>query len=110
MIDTYFDKKALTEVDQVLNMLEDKDLAKIPNKIIETIRTNKDNTYELDMQKLERGEMLEDTQKILGTIYSYYLASEDEKDVIFKLIKIKSNVNRKNRTIYIIERSLRGYK
>ena len=95
MIDTYFDKKALTEVDQVLNMLEDKDLAKIPNKIIETIRTNKDNTYELDKQKLERGEMLEDTQKILGTIYSYYLASEDEKDVIFKLIKIKSNVNRK---------------
>ena len=95
MIDTYFDKKALTEVDQVLNMLEDKDLAKIPNKIIETIRTNKDNTYELDMQKLERGEMLEDTEKILATIYSYYLASEDEKDVIFKLIKIKSNVNRK---------------
>ena len=95
MINTYFDKKALTEVDQVLSMLEDKDLAKIPNKIIETIRTNKDNTYELDMQKLERGEMLEDTQKILGTIYSYYLASEDEKDVIFKLIKIKSGVNEK---------------
>lgn len=95
MINTYFDKKALTEVDQVLSMLEDKDLAKIPNKIIETIRTNKDNTYELDMQKLERGEMLEDTKKVLGTIYSYYLASEDEKDVIFKLIKIKSSVNEK---------------
>ena len=47
------------------------------------------------MQKLERGEMLEDTKKVLGTIYSYYLASEDEKDVIFKLIKIKSGVNEK---------------
>ena len=95
MINTYFDKKALTEVDQVLSMLEDKDLAKIPNKIIETIRTNKDNTYELDMQKLERGEMLKNKKKVLGTIYSYYLASEDEKDVIFKLIKIKSGVNEK---------------
>ena len=95
MINTYFDKKALTEVDQVLKMLEDKDLAKIPNKIIETVNSNKDNSYELDIQKLERGEMLEDTKKILGTIYSYYLAGEDEKDVIFKLIKVKSNVNGK---------------
>lgn len=89
MVSTKFDRRALSEVYEVLIMLEDKELKKIPTRLIEAIKLNKDNDYEVDFQNIEEGNMLPDTIKILSTLYTYYLASEEEKNVIFKLINNK---------------------
>lgn len=86
MVGTKFDRRALSEVYEVIIMLEDKELKKIPTRLIEAIKLNKDNDYEVDFQNIEEGNMLSDTIKILSTLYTYYLASEEEKSVIFKVI------------------------
>lgn len=89
MVNTKFDRRALAEVYEVIIMLENKDLKKIPEKLMEAIKLNKDNEYEVDFHNIENGEMLPDTIKILSTLYTYYLASDEEKNIIFKLINKK---------------------
>ena len=89
MVNTKFDRRALSEVYEVIIMLENKDLKKIPEKLMEAIKLNKDNEYEVDFHNIENGEMLPDTIKILSTLYTYYLASDEEKNIISKLINKK---------------------
>ena len=111
MVSTKFDKKALAEVYEVLIMLDKKDLTKIPKRLVETIKLNKDNEYEVDFQDIEDGKMLPDTIKILSTLYTYYLANEEEKNVIFKLINSKKEQHKvdypifKNRIVDIKEQN-----
>ena len=112
MLRTKFDKKALAEVYEVLIMLDKKDLTKIPKRLVETIKLNKDNEYEVDFQDIEDGKILPDTIKILSTLYTYYLASQEEKNVIFKLINSKKEQHKevdypifKNRIVDIKEQN-----
>ena len=112
MVSTKFDKKALAEVYEVLIMLDKKDLTKIPKRLVEAIKLNKDNEYEVDFQDIEDGKILPDTIKILSTLYTYYLASEEEKNVIFKLINSKKEQHKevdypifKNRIVDIKEQN-----
>ena len=111
MVSTKFDKKALAEVYEVLTMLDKKDLTKIPKRLVEAIKLNKNNECEVDFQDIEDGKMLPDTIKILSTLYTYYLASEEEKNIIFKLINSKKEQNKvdypifKNRIVDIKEQN-----
>ncbi len=89
MVNTDFDRKALAEVYEVIIMLKNEDFNKIPKEIVEAIKLNKDNEYEVDFQKIVRDEMLPDARQILSAIYTYYLADKEEKKVIFDLINIK---------------------
>ena len=100
MVGTKFDRRALSEVYEVIIMLEDKELKKIPTRLIEAIKLNKDNDYEVDFQNIEEGNMLPDTIKILSTLYTYYLASEEEKSVIFKVINNKKEQYQINYPIF----------
>lgn len=89
MVNIKFDRKALAEVYEVIIMLKNEDFNKVPKEIVEAIKLNKDNEYEVDFQKLVRDEMLPDTRQILSAIYTYYLADKEEKKVIFELINIR---------------------
>ena len=100
MVGTKFDRRALSEVYEVIIMLEDKELKKIPTRLIEAIKLNKDNDYEVDFQNIEEGNMLPDTIKILSTLYTYYLASEEEKSVILKVINNKKEQYQINYPIF----------
>lgn len=82
------DKRALAEVYSVLIMLEEVKFNKIPKEIVEGIRNNRDENYEFDLDSLEEN-MLPDTERILATIYTYYLANKDEKNIIFKMIELE---------------------
>ena len=80
------DKRALTEVYAVLLMLEKEKINQIPQDLLEGIKNNRDKEYEVYFDELENN-MLPDTERILATIYTYYLANEEERNSIFQMIE-----------------------
>lgn len=89
MVKTNFDRRALAEVYNVLIMLGKKTFQKIPVSIIKAIKNNMDTEYEVRWEELEKENMLEDTEKILSVIYTDYLATSEEKNIIMQLEKLK---------------------
>lgn len=88
-----FDGRAYAEVYEIINMLSEKEKAKIPEKWYQLIETNRDKDYEFDARS-EGAVLLPDTEKILSVIYTDYLATEYER----KIIKAKENsfIHKKN--------------
>ena len=95
MVNTKLDRKALAEVYCVILSLNNKEFSKIPKNLIEAIKKNMDNEYEVNIHEIEKGNMLADTEKILATIYAYYLSSSEEKKVIWDLIEFKKSKHSK---------------
>lgn len=93
MIDTKFDRKALAEVYAIIIMLDNNDYSKIPKNVVMAIKNNMDDDYEVDIESIERGNLLPDTTNILATLYFYYLANSDEKNIISSLIELKKQQN-----------------
>ncbi len=95
MVSTKLDRKALAEVYYVILSLNNEEFSKIPKNLIEAIKKNMDNEYEVNIYEIEKGNMQADTEKILATIYAYYLSSREEKKVIWDLIEFKKSKNTK---------------
>lgn len=76
--------KAYTQAYCVLQMLSEEDKKKIPEKLIEAIKSKMDNEYqfEVDTEDEEEPKLLVDTEKILSVVYTDYLATDEEKKVI----------------------------
>lgn len=89
MFETTLDRRALAEVYTILRALEERTLKKIPSNIVDAIRYNMDFKYEVDYSKLLNNELLDDTKKILSVLYIDYLASYEERDVIYKMENLK---------------------
>ena len=100
MVHTKVDRRALAEVYEVLMLLEKSKLSMIPENLVKTIKENKDNNYEVDIHEIENGKMLQDTSRILATIYTYYLATDEEKNVINKFINLEKEKNRENYEVF----------
>lgn len=77
-----FDKKALSEVYSLIELLDEESYQKIPENLIYGIKKNMDNFYEVDTDKLLNGEYLQETKDILCAIYIKYLATEEELELI----------------------------
>ena len=76
-------KKAYTELNEVLKKLSDIELSKIPNQLIENVRTNMDTNYIWkydDSKKIEDQDFLVETKALIVEIYERYLCPEDKKD------------------------------
>lgn len=93
MVNTKFDRKALAEVYAIIIMLENNDYNKIPKNVVTAIKKNMDNNYEVNIEDIENGNLLPDTTNILATLYFYYLANSDEKNIISKLIELTKQQN-----------------
>ncbi len=97
MIETKFDKRALAEAYNILIMLDREKFEKIPANVINEIHDNMDLSYDVELEKIEDGEILEDTEKILSVIYTDYLATPEEKEIVLKLanatLKPREDVN-----------------
>ena len=89
MVETSFDRKALAEVYNVLIMLDKENFDKIPKKMIEAIKNNMDTEYDVQWNEIENGNLLEDTEKILSVLYTDYLATPEEKNIIMQLENLK---------------------
>ena len=100
MVHTKIDRRVLAEVYEVLMLLEKSKLSMIPEDLVKTIKENKDNNYEVDIHEIENGKMLQDTSRILATIYTYYLATDEEKNVINKFINLEIEKNRENYEVF----------
>ena len=103
MFETKFDKKALAEVYNILVMLDREKFEKIPANVINGIHDNMDLSYDVELEKIEDGEILEDTEKILSVIYTDYLATPEEKEIVLRLanatLKPREEVNVDNQNV-----------
>ena len=86
------DKRALSEVYAILLMLEKEKINQIPQELLDGIKNNRDEEYEVNFDELEDN-MLPDTERVLATIYAYYLANNEEKKSIFQMIENEKKQN-----------------
>ena len=88
MVIDFVYRNAFTEVYEILNYLVEDDYNKIPKEIINVIENNRnlDYVYYIDesIDFLEQ-EMLEETRAILFNIFRDYLATDIQKEKIFKI-------------------------
>lgn len=79
---------AYTEVYTILNHLDEEELNKIPEEIIETIeeKQNIDYIYELNEEiDLKKQAMLPETKSILFNLFRDYLSTPVQKEKILKM-------------------------
>ena len=92
-------RKALTEVYEIINLLPQTEYRKIPLQLIKYIKENMDEEYEVSIKEIEDGNMLLETNNILATIYVKYLATNPEKNIIRNLIELEKDRNSKKQNI-----------
>ena len=80
--------KAYTQVYFILQMLSVEDKKKIPENLIIGIKNKMDKNYHFDIEEDNETELLEDTEKLLSVIYTDYLATKEERNII-KNIELK---------------------
>ena len=83
------DRKALTEVYEILEDFENAREV-IPEKYYYVIEDNMDKEYEFDIEEIECENLREDTKKIITYLYTYFLGTPEEREVLQKLEKIQS--------------------
>ena len=82
-----FNKKAVSEVIEILEHTDKEIVEKIPKKFIEFLFENKENNYIPNIDFYDENwekSIQEDTQAILALLYKDYIASKDEKLKILK--------------------------
>ncbi len=73
-------KEAFTEVNEIIKMMPDELVNKIPSKFREMIEDERDKEYNPNIQEpLEKCKLKNETIIILGLIYRDFLCSQDEK-------------------------------
>lgn len=73
-------KEALSEVDYIINKLENEEIEKIPGKFREFIKNNKSKTHSVN----EIENLAEETYAILAFIYRKYLSPIEEREKLEK--------------------------
>lgn len=82
------DKKAFKEVYVILSYLQDEDLEKIPEEVMEALEDNMDIDYEYEMNEevdLESQETLPETRAILYNLFRDYLCETWQKEKIIRM-------------------------
>lgn len=83
--------KAYTQVSYIINNMSSELKNRIPKEIISMIEKRKDSSYNIDVENIEDLDLLEDTEKILSVIYTDYIATAEEKEIIKNKEKIVKN-------------------
>ena len=83
--------KAYTQVSYIINNMSSELKNRIPKEIISMIEKRKDSSYNINVENIEDLKLLEDTEKILSVIYTDYIATVEEKEIIKNKEKIVKN-------------------
>ena len=83
--------KAYTQVSYIINNMSSELKNRIPKEIISMIEKRKDSSYNIDVENIEDLNLLEDTEKILSVIYTDYIVTVEEKEIIKNKEKIVKN-------------------
>ena len=89
-------KNAYAEVYTILQELKEEEYNKIPLEVIETVKVNKNEEYEYELDdelELKEQPMLPETKAILFNLFRDYLATPEQKA---KIIKMQSEARQKN--------------
>ncbi len=83
LTETY--KNAFTEVNTIINYIEDEDYNKIPEDVISVIEENRNQDYEYEMNDeldIFNQPMLPETKAILFNFFRDYWAKPEQKEII----------------------------
>lgn len=94
--DCKFNRKALTEVYELLR-LDEESVEKIPLNIWKIIEDNRDVEYEIDIENLDSNTMMTETKDIIIWLYMDYLAPEEEKNVLENMAKLQYEQKQKEK-------------
>lgn len=106
-------KQAFSEVYDIVSHLEKELYKKIPKKIIDMIKKNRDLNYKfyIDYKDIGNQELLKETRAILSIIYRDYLCSPEEKIKLIENDKKELIENQEEfKQIYSIENIFRNKK
>jgi len=81
-------KKAFTEVQTILDCLDESEYSKIPYDIIDTINKNVDEKYQYNLVEdleLKYQPMLPETKAILFNLFRDYLSTPEQKQKIIRM-------------------------
>lgn len=97
--------KALVEVLEIINYLDDEDKTKIPDAIIKFYEENKSTEYVFNInpdEDITKQKLMNKTREILAGIYIDYLCEnkEEKKEYIKKLKQTELEFENKKRKIY----------
>ena len=94
---TRFDRKALTEVWEILNEYEE-GIDEIPEKYLWVIEDNMDKDYVFVIDDFDTAVLRKDTKKIITYLYTNFLSTPEEKVVLKKLeeIQYKEKLEKEN--------------
>ena len=82
-----FNKRAISEVIEILNHTDKEIVEKIPQKFINFLFENADNDYKPNINFYDddwKNSVQDDTQAILALIYRDYIVSDDERKELLK--------------------------
>ena len=89
-------KNAYTEVYTILQELNEEEYNKIPPEVIETIKANRNEEYEYELDdeiELKDQPMLSETKAVLFNLFRDYLATPEQK---VKIIRMQNEARQKN--------------
>ena len=87
-----FDRKALTEVWEILNEYEE-GIDEIPEKYLWVIEDNMDKDYVFIIDEFDKSILRKDTKKIITYLYTNFLSTPEERTVVKQLEKIQYKKN-----------------
>ena len=93
-------KKAYTEVYEILKCIPDEDYEKVPKEIIKHIEENMDKDYKYEIKSgkdFDNSVMLKDTENILAFIFKNYWATEEQNELIQKYRNNKEQIDENNK-------------
>lgn len=77
-------RQAYTEAYYLICAMSEEMRSKISINIIESIKSNMDTNYEVNSNEcnIQELKLLEDTEKILSVLYTDYIATQEEREII----------------------------
>ena len=97
-------KKAYSEIYEILNLMEEEYVNKVPQKLRDLFKMEKEDNFSVNInidKPLENQNLQKDTLTILAILYiNYWSESDEEKQ---ELIKLFRDVDKRNEEFYSTE-------